>query len=965
MSHSMRYVCALLLAMLCLPLSAADCPAVDSLAANDVQTGESVTITWSYSGGEPQSQTLSGSDFDQPVVVPPGQTSYTYTPYKPGEKHVQLSAASACGTAVATAKYHVKRCSIVEPVLTVSETSVEPGETIQASLALPSGHTARWEVQNGTASATTGSAITIVAGASGTVQIDAYVSRGKSCTVKVSATVTVAEDCAIAEPEIIHPAIAVANDYFWLYIPALGAGETVSFTAHNAEIVYSDQQYADIIPPSSGSFSIDVIVSNGTCSRTFTRTFEITPCSPTATVSSAGTGACDDLRVAAQFTGTAPFEGYWNDGEYFHTYDNRIERSVTTAGTYTLVWFRDAFCQGAISGSAQAGASLPVPTFSMDDMAADGGYYGFFTCPGLVRTARLDAPVPAGAEVVWTIENGTIVSGQGTAELKFAGTDVGRIILSAALRNAEGCESGAYTIPYMTVQGVPELGLSVEPSTIPPGGTALVTVTGKYVSGFNLTSSLGDPIALIDGNGETTRWEYRSATGGGVATITLDANNSCGQSASATTTLTIEGGPVTATANVRAIGSSCSDYLAYAEFTGTPPYSGTWSNGETFSDSYPAAFMRPANGGTYTLIEFSDANGAGTITGAATFDFVALPRPEVAYDVESACANSIVNAAMTTPLPEGATATWGVSGGTILSGQGTGSVQVQAGEFSYLFVSVTVTAPGACSDQSEWLYLPVSAAAEVQQPIFDLYGVYQGGSTQFTVYLDPGTETWAFENSLGDTMEIVGSPQPNVYEVRYTSTHGAGSSTIRIYGTTACGHSFEKTNVMQILPPPPTATLTSTPNADCGATVTVTFTGTAPFTATWGDTGETFTTSESTVTRVVNQSMYLYVHSVSDAHGTGVGSYVVVESKLPPYVSFSAEAPHVGQTVTATAVNVPEGWQVIWNIEGDDARIVSGQGTAELSYQGVNAGSFILTAKFVTPTGCEGAGGGYVMAVFP
>ena len=183
MSVSLRYTCALVLALLCLPLAAADCPAVDSLAANDVQTGEAVTITWSYSGGAPQSQTLSGSDFEQPVVVPPGHTSYTYTPYKPGEKHVQLSAASACGTAVATAKYHVKQCSIVEPVLTVSAASVDPGVTIQASLALPPGHSARWEVRNGTASATTGSSIEIVAGTAGAVEIDAYVSRGQSCTV--------------------------------------------------------------------------------------------------------------------------------------------------------------------------------------------------------------------------------------------------------------------------------------------------------------------------------------------------------------------------------------------------------------------------------------------------------------------------------------------------------------------------------------------------------------------------------------------------------------------------------------------------------------------------------------------------------------------------------------------------------------------------------------------------------------
>ena len=107
--------------------------------------------------------------------------------------------------------------------------------------------------------------------------------------------------------------------------------------------------------------------------------------------------------------------------------------------------------------------------------------------------------------------------------------------------------------------------------------------------------------------------------------------NACGLTATATTTLTIEGGPVTATATVQALGTNCSDYLAYAQLTGTPPFSGTWSNGQTFVDDYPGAFLSPPTGGTYALIEFSDANGPGTVTGSATFDFVGLPRPELAF----------------------------------------------------------------------------------------------------------------------------------------------------------------------------------------------------------------------------------------------------------------------------------------------------------------------------------------------
>ncbi|MFP5245410.1 MAG: hypothetical protein ACLGH0_01860, partial [Thermoanaerobaculia bacterium] len=145
--------------MAAFPLFAAnDCVTIRNLAANDVQTGEPVTITWSYQGGAPLSQMITGHDFAEPVLVPAGQTSYTYLPSLPGEKHAQLSAVTACGTVSASVQYHVKRCPIPEPVLTVDQTTVAPGGIINATLALQPGLDVRWEVANGTPSSTSGSA---------------------------------------------------------------------------------------------------------------------------------------------------------------------------------------------------------------------------------------------------------------------------------------------------------------------------------------------------------------------------------------------------------------------------------------------------------------------------------------------------------------------------------------------------------------------------------------------------------------------------------------------------------------------------------------------------------------------------------------------------------------------------------------------------------------------------------------
>lgn len=878
---------AIAVSLLALPaLASGDCPRIDAWSAGEGRTGEPVTLEWYYDSGLPNSQTLSGHDFPEPVILQPGQTSYTYVPELPGMKHAQLAAVTDCGTQNIAFKYRIEKCPVADPVLTVSPTSVRPGEIIDASVEIPPGHQIQWFVTNGTPSATTGKSIQITAGNPGTVFITAVAWKGAigaGCFARARATVTVTAGCEIQEPEMyVWPAFVTPNEYFELGVFPR-PGETYAFQVRNAQVLFTDSTVVGIITPASGSFEIDVIVSNGTCTRTFTQTIAVQACTATATVSAGAADGCGATTAVAEFTGTAPFQGSWSDGQYFFTYDSRIERTVQTAGTYTLVWFRDNWCYGTISGSAAVGASLPTPAFALDEVV-DGWYYGTDTCPGMVRTVRLTTPIPADAEVVWSVENGTIIAGQGTDVLQFAGTNPGSTTVSVVFRNAAGCTSQPYSFPYILTHGAPAFSVSVEPATIQVAGTAIVTVNlNPYVRGWNLTSSLGDGFSLLDSggdvNGSWSTWEYRSTHGGGVATITASGNNACGQSASASTTLTIEGGPVGALATVTASGSACGEYRAVAEFTGIAPFSGTWSNGETFVTNDPYAILFPTSGGTYTLTSFSDANGAGSIIGSATFEFEVLPRPEVTFDgPANGCPNTVVTATLAQPLPEGGSASWSVYGGTILSGQGTGSIQIQTGT-EPVQINVRTFAPGACSVEWGFAYLDLS-----------------------------------------------------------------------------CGEQ-------------PTAMLTSTPDALCGANVTATFTGTPPFSGTWND-GQTFTTSDSTLTRNVNWSQYVWLTSLADAtRSDGYSNSVFAEATLPPYIFGFAPVNDIciGGTTTAQVVDfVPEGMEVVWTIEGTAARIVSGQGTRQVVIEGVELGQFILSTRLrVSATGCEGASSGSVMNVVP
>lgn len=951
MKPFLRAIAALMLIAVCLPMLADDCPPIASFRANDVQTGEPVTFTWSYAeGGAPQSQTLTGHDFAAPVTLPPDARSYTYTPSKPGEKQAQLAAVMACGTVSTSTKYKVKQCNVVAPAMTVDQTSVAPGAAIHASIELQPGHTARWEVINGTASATSGSAITVTAGSTGPVTINAWVSRGSSCAVLSTASVEVVAACPITEPPVYHPQVATAGNWFYVFVDSIPAGQSLSFEVHGAQIEFQDETGVYMTAPSAGSFSIDVIVSNATCTRTFTHTFTVEACTAAAVVKPGQAGTCGYETAIAEFSGVPPFQGSWSDNEYFFTWDNTIERPIS-GGTYSIAWMFDQYCQGTTTGSVIAGSSLPTPSYTIDPIV-DGGYWGNDTCPGTVRTATLDGAVPAGATVQWSIPGGTIVAGQGTPTVQYAGGAVGPTNLTVVYRDAHGCDSAPYTYPYAQTLGTPQATLSVEPSTIPAGGTAVVTVAfnGYFSGGFDVTSSLGDPLVWIGGN----QFEYRSTNGGGLATITLTATNLCA-STTKTTTLTIDGSTnVQAAARVRAIGNSCSTYAAWAEFTGTGPFTGTWSNGQTFTNQEPFAILHAEAAGTYTLVAFADANGPGTITGDATFTFTSLPQPVISFDAESVCPNTVVTASLDTPLPEGATAEWFVWGGDIISGQGTGSVQIQVGSGYSVGAGVMVGSASACSPYAEPKEILVQT---VQQPRFTIYPIYEGTSTEFDVWLDPSTTSWNFESTLGDTMEIVANPQPNVYTLRYTSSHGHGDSFVRIYGTAACGQTFDTTGVVNILPPPPTVTLTTAPAESCGSYVTATFTGTGPFDGFWAD-GQTFTTNETSITRFFPGYDFVYVY-VRDAYGSAAQSdYITTQPKLPDPIAITGPTQAcLGQQVTITA-DLPAGWQILWRVSPDPAdlsyglRIVSGESSASVVVEGIVAERGILNPMITTAEGC-------------
>jgi hypothetical protein len=265
------------------------------------RVGEPLTINWTFSGGEPVTQTLSGTDFPEPIALAPGARSYTYSPTAAGAKEAWITASSApppparrraavgtrdgaspCTSVQTSSTYHVEECA--KPGFSIhAPKSVLSGATFEAR-AEGNATTVHWTIVNGSPATWEGQTVTIHAGDSGKVEISAVGERPP---------------------------------------------------CHNT---------------ASDSLSVE-IVKELACDH------------PAASVL-AGKSDCNGASVEATFEGTPPFAGTWSDGATFSTKDYHLSRRVSTPGTYSITKFEDSICTGTSSGAAVIQPSAPTATLS-------------------------------------------------------------------------------------------------------------------------------------------------------------------------------------------------------------------------------------------------------------------------------------------------------------------------------------------------------------------------------------------------------------------------------------------------------------------------------------------------------------------------------------------------------------------------------------------------------------------------
>lgn len=621
-----------------------------------------------------------------------------------------------------------------------------------------------------------------------------------------------------------------------------------------------------------------------------------------------------------------------------------------------LVW-QDAATCGNVLGT---GGSFTTPALFATTT------YWVGPCPGTYRipvTVTVD-PVPvtaitgtvapcigtsytytavaaAGNTYAWSITNGTITSGAGTASINVNWTAAGPGTLTLVQATAAGCDT---TITLnVNVDPTPSPTITGPNTHCPLNATSVYTVTNTAGNSYAWTVTNGTITGGAGTNSISVNW---GATGPGTVSVTETSPNGCVGTASLNVTFFPTPNP------------SISGPNALCAFTAGQIYSTTNQAGSSYTWTVTGGTIT-AGQGTNSITVNWGAAGAGTVSVTETtgpgcsqtqnynVTINPLPGPSIT-GAATICLthNGIV---YSTANNAGNTYIWTVNGGTIASGQGTNSITVNwptAGTTG-ASVSVTEITPAGCATT---VNLPITVNALPAPNISGPNLVCEMATGQ--VYTTPNQAGSSYNWTVtGGT--IVAGQGTNSITVDWGT---AGPGTVSVTETTGPGCSLSQTFNVTIDSSP--APVISGSNNIClthnGNVYTTP--NNAGSTFSWSVTNGIIASGQGTNAITVNWPTTGAAGTVSVTESSATGcittvTFAVTVNPLPaPSISGSNS---VCELVTGQVYTTPgqAGATYNWTITG--GTIMGGQGTNSVTVAWGTAGAGSLTVTETTGPGCS------------
>ncbi|HLP20994.1 MAG TPA: gliding motility-associated C-terminal domain-containing protein, partial [Chitinophagales bacterium] len=897
-------------------------PATVNVTVNDIP----LSVTTTANGANPNSVcpggtlNLSGSATGATSYAWSGPNSFTSTQINNTINNFQqvnvgtytLVATNSCGTAQSTVNVTISS-GPVNTTATANLTNICSQATLNLTGTSTGATSYSWSGPNGFTSNLQNPTKPVVTMADSGL----YTLVATNICGTASATVNVDVDTALGVVSVN----AQPNDTICAggTITLNGSGTQVNTWAWSGPSGYTSSQQSPVInnatAANSGAYTLTA--SNACGNATVTVNVLVNTAIQNFGASATANGVvCSGAGITFSATGTNVNGWSWNGPNGFtSTQQNPVINPATTinSGTYTLTAFNAC-------GNQTATVVVQVDT----------------TIENVTANASPNDTVCSGATLNFS------GSGTNVTTWSWTGPNFTSALQNPSIPNATTANSGTYTLTATNACGNQTSTLAVLVSdaianltasaasgnTICNTGTISLTAGGAGITGFSWTGP----------NGFTSNQQNPTITNATVAasgTYTVTANNSCGTQ-TATVAIQVDTLIETLTTSAAPDDTVCAGGSINLQVTTTGDSANTyvWTGPNGFTSSVRNPVVTPAtaaNSGDYIV---TGTNACGSQTDTVTVRVNNIPlKPASPNGPLSPCGNDTTTYNIPA-VPDANSYTWTLSGGgTVISGQGTTSIDVSWGSTAGTY-TLGVTAANNCG---------VSAPAEVTITLGASIPVMNSVIAGDTGVC-PGIEIYSISNipnATGYTWTVdaggtIASGQgSNSVNINWTTP---GVHTVSVTATNSCGNSAPATLAVNVhqAPTAPTVNLQNNTTTICeGITATITATnstGGASISYNFYDAangGNLVGTSPLTVSPTVTTIYYLEVINEFGCTNSGGRIPVTVNVTGAPTVqSITGDSAAVcyNSAATLTANATPQGSTSItwWDAASGGNQLASG-----------------------------------------
>ena len=487
-----------------------------------------------------------------------------------------------------------------------------------------------------------------------------------------------------------------------------GSGSSYTWTIGNGNITGgTGTNSISYMAGATGNVSLSVAVTSPSgCGPVSSGTIEVPitalPC-PKAEITVASavcTGSSGNQASVASVAGNVYTWTISNGNITAGANSSSVTYTAGATGTVLLsVSVTNASGQCTVSSGTYHISIIPLPLATIFTAPA--------ACSGSAGNIAWVPYAGPGASYAWTISNGTITAGSGTAIIQYKAGSSGSVTLSVTVTNLTGCKASSGS-KSVSISAYPVATITAA-TGVCAGSSSNTASVASAGSGAHYLWGISN--GCITAGSSTSSVSY-SAGQSGVATLWVTVVNSSGCSvASAKKLVTIVGAPsavIKASASVCAASTGNTASVASAG-TGAV-YAWTISNGTIIGASSAASITYAAGQTGFTTLAVTVTNSTGCKASSGNKEIIISSLPAASITAAaSVCSASTGNTASVTSAGSGATYAWTIGNGTISSGSGTNPIKYTAGSSGSVTLAVTVTNSGGCKAGSGNKLVPINA----------------------------------------------------------------------------------------------------------------------------------------------------------------------------------------------------------------------------------------------------------------